>query len=203
MLLEIENTCTLNSLSNSGIKKHVPFNKGVLTTRGSRTWHTNIRPHDSDVSHSLTITGFISGVCRQMMFCHVQTNIAANYPTEVTVNNKTLNYPRAFPSPSLSYAPSLVKQHSGPSDVSRWSPGRISHTQTALMKPLISFCPLMKPYTTHIHFIKSYRWAFHELLRNTVENDCLAEEELGYSHHTDMVFISSSILTHSGVCESH
>lgn len=27
---------------------------------------------------------------------------ATNYPTEVTVNNKTLNYPRAFPSHSLS-----------------------------------------------------------------------------------------------------
>lgn len=31
-----------------------------------------------------------------MKICHVQTNIATNYPTEV---NKTLNYPRAFPSP--------------------------------------------------------------------------------------------------------
>lgn len=42
-----------------------------------------------------------SEVYRQMMIRHVQTNIATNYPTEVTVN-KTLNYPRAFPSPSLS-----------------------------------------------------------------------------------------------------
>lgn len=153
------------------------------------------------------------------MICHVLTDIATNYPTVFTVNNKTLQhfiYPRAFSSPSHSSLQVNLHSVIGKSTLRPfWCFTVVSWddlTQTALMKRLICFSPLMKPHTTDIHFIQ-YRWAFHKLLKKrSVENDCSAEEEVipitltwvsssaAYLHTAECVNLISLLLFLSPPC---
>lgn len=123
------------------------------------------------------------------------------------VNNKTwrhLNYPRAIlSSPKVNLRSVVGKTTLG----SFWCFSRAhggllggSHTTDCSNETSDQLLSPMKPHTTDTHFIQSHRRAFHETL---CWKWLFSWGRASFFHHTDMVFIFSSILTHRGVCESH